>query len=83
MIHQKTLLQYLSAPNGDANGDLDVNMAISIVAFMLFDDPQPFLFDAGDINSDDFINVLDIIGVVDILLNSDNMDLNNFHRMHH
>lgn len=63
-----------SAPNGDANGDLDVNILdiISIVAFMLFDDPQPFLFDAADINSDDFINVLDIIGVVDILINSDN-----------
>ena len=60
-----------SAPNGDANGDMEVNILdiISIVSFMLFDNPQPFLFDAADINSDNDINVLDIIGVVDILMN--------------
>ena len=45
---------------------------------MLFDNPQPFLFDAADINSDNDINVLDIIGVVDILMNENgNRDEND------
>ena len=59
-----------SAPNGDANGDLAVNVLdiISIVDYMLQGDPQPFLFEAADINSDAVINVLDIIGVVNIIL---------------
>ena len=59
-----------SAPNGDANGDLSVDILdiISMVSYLLQDNPQPFLFDAADINGDDVINVLDIIGVVSIIL---------------
>jgi len=61
-----------SAANGDANGDLSVNVLdiTSIVAYMLNQDPQPFLFDAADVNYDGSINVLDIIGVVNIILGS-------------
>ncbi|MDD4032084.1 MAG: S8 family serine peptidase [Bacteroidales bacterium] len=56
----------LKAPNGDANGDLAVNVLdiTSLVAYLLNQDPQPFIFEAGDINGDNTINVLDIIGVV-------------------
>ena len=59
-----------SAANGDANGDLTVDVLdiISIVNYMLQNDPEPFLFDAADINGDDDINVLDIISVVNILV---------------
>jgi subtilisin family serine protease len=59
-----------SAANGDANGDLTVDVLdiISIVNYMLQNDPEPFLFDAADINGDDYINVLDIISVVNILV---------------
>jgi hypothetical protein len=58
-----------SAANGDANGDMAVNVLdiTTIVAYMLNQDPQPFLFDAADVNYDDQIDVLDIIGVVQIL----------------
>jgi len=59
-----------SAANGDANGDMAVNVLdiISIVNYMLQNNPHPFLFDAADINGDDAINVLDIISVVSIIL---------------
>jgi len=60
-----------SAANGDANGDMSVNVLdiISIVSYMLEDDPAPFLFDAADLNGDDVINILDIIGVISIIIN--------------
>ena len=59
-----------SAANGDANGDLAVNVLdiISMVSYVLEGDPQPFLFDAADLNGDDNVNVLDIIGVINIIL---------------
>ena len=59
-----------SAANGDANGDLTVNVLdiTTIVAYMLGQDPEPFLFDAADVNYDGSINVLDIIGVINIIL---------------
>ena len=59
-----------SAANGDANGDLSVNVLdiISIVSYIIQENPHPFLFDAADINGDDVINVLDIIGTVNIIL---------------
>ena len=57
------------AAPGDANGDMSVDVLdiTTIVAYMLNQNPQPFLFDAADVNGDDVINVLDIIGVVGII----------------
>ncbi|MBT5270900.1 MAG: S8 family serine peptidase, partial [Candidatus Marinimicrobia bacterium] len=59
-----------SAANGDANGDLSVNVLdiISMVSYVLEGDSQPFLFDAADLNGDDQVNVLDIISVINIIL---------------
>jgi len=59
----------LSAADGDANGDMAVNVLdiTTIVSYLLEQDPQPFIFDASDVNYDDQINVLDIIGVVDLV----------------
>jgi len=59
-----------AAANGDANGDLSVNVLdiTTVVAYMLDQDPQPFLVDAADVNGDHVINVLDIISIVDIIL---------------
>jgi len=58
-----------SAANGDANGDLAVNVLdiTTIVSYMLNQNPSPFLFDAADVNYDDDINVLDIIGLVQLI----------------
>ncbi len=57
------------AANGDANGDLAVNVLdiTTIVSYMLNQNPSPFLFDAADVNYDNEINVLDIIGLVQLI----------------
>ena len=67
---KKVTAKPFSAANGDANGDLVVNVLdiTTVIAYMLNQNPQPFLFDAADVNGDDVINVLDIIGIVDIIL---------------
>ena len=58
-----------NAANGDANGDLAVNVLdiTTIVAYLLNQNPTPFLFDAADVNYDGQINVLDIIGAVQLI----------------
>lgn len=60
----------LTAAKGDANGDLAVNVLdiTNIVAYLLNNNPQPFIFEAADVNSDGNINVLDIVGVVNLVL---------------
>ena len=59
-----------TASKGDANGDLSVNVLdiTTIVAYLLNNNPQPFIFDAADVNEDGQINVLDIVGVVNLVL---------------
>lgn len=60
----------LTSSAGDANGDLVVNVLdiMSMVSYILGQNPQPFILEASDINNDSTINVLDIIGVVNIIL---------------
>lgn len=60
-----------TASKGDANGDLSVNVLdiTTIVAYLLNNNPQPFIYEAADVNSDTHINVLDIVGVVNLVLN--------------
>jgi len=60
----------LTAAKGDANGDLTVNVLdiTTIVAYLLNNNPQPFIFEAADVNGDGNINVLDIVGVVNLVL---------------
>jgi hypothetical protein len=41
----------------------------TIVAHLLNNNPQPFIFEAADVNNDGQINVLDIVGVVNMVLN--------------
>ena len=59
----------LKAANGDANGDLSVNVLdiTTIVSYILGENPQPFLFDAADVNYDKKIDVLDIVGLINII----------------
>ncbi len=68
------------AANGDANGDLSVNVLdiTTIVSYMLNQNPTPFLFDAADVNSDGEINVLDIIGLFDIISGKKTAPLSTF-----
>lgn len=69
---KKITARPFSAANGDANGDMSVDVLdiISVVSYMLQEDPQPFLFDAADLNGDDVINILDIISIVNEIQNS-------------
>jgi subtilisin family serine protease len=59
-----------NAANGDANGDLSVNVSdiVTIVNYILENNPKPFLHDAADVNYDGVINVLDIVALVNIIM---------------
>ena len=59
----------LTASKGDANGDLTVNVLdiTTLVSYLLNQNPQPFIFEAADVNLDGQVNVLDIIGVVKVI----------------
>lgn len=61
----------LNSISGDANGDGVINILdiTTVVAYMLLQNPAPFIFNAADVNSDGNINVLDIIGIVQLVLN--------------
>jgi len=58
-----------AAANGDANGDMAVNVLdiTTVIAYMLNQNPQPFMFDAADVNNDNTINILDVIGIVNLI----------------
>ena len=62
----------LTSMKGDANGTARVDVAdvITLVNYLTGGNPQPFIFEAADVNSDGTINVLDIIGAVNILFPS-------------
>jgi hypothetical protein len=64
-----TCVPYGSIP-GDANGSFAVDVAdvITTVNYVTGQNPQPFLFDAADVNGDGTINVLDIVGIINIIL---------------
>ncbi len=60
----------LTASAGDANGDLTVTVLdlVSIVSYLLNENPQPFIFEAADVDSNGVINVLDIVSTVNIVM---------------
>jgi hypothetical protein len=59
----------LTASKGDANGSMSVDVAdvVTEVGYMMGQDPQPFIFEAADVNSDNDIDVLDVVGTVNII----------------
>lgn len=61
----------LTATLGDANGsgDVDVSDVVTTVNYAVGRNPSPFVFDAADMNSDKMIDVLDVIGIVQTILN--------------
>ena len=58
---------------GDANGSGDVDVAdvITTVNYAANMDPKPFIFEAADMNTDQMIDILDIIGIIQKILNPD------------
>ncbi len=72
----------LTASKGDANGSMSVDVAdvVTEVAYMTYQDPQPFIFEAADVITDGLINVLDVVGTVNIIKNPtdiSNMNVNS------
>ena len=61
----------LTAQKGDANGSMSVDVAdvVTEVAYLTGNNPQPFIFEAADVNSDNTVNILDIVGTVNIIVN--------------
>jgi hypothetical protein len=66
----------LTSSKGDANGSTTVDVAdiVTEVAYLLGQDPQPFIFEAADINSDEVIDVRDVVGTVNIIQAGNNAD---------
>ena len=62
-----------SSIRGDANGSYAVDVAdvIATIGYVTGQHPQPFLFEAADVNGDGQINVLDIVGIINIILYGD------------
>ena len=60
----------LTAQKGDANGSMSVDVAdvVSEVAYMTNQNPQPFIFEAADVNSDLQVNILDVVGTLNLIL---------------
>ena len=61
----------LTATLGDANGsgDVDVSDVITTVNYAAGMDPKPFIFEAADMNTDLSIDILDVIGIIQKILN--------------
>lgn len=59
----------LTAQKGDANGSMKVDIAdvVTEVAYITYQEPQPFIFEAADVNSDEKVNVLDVVGTIGII----------------
>ncbi len=60
----------LTATMGDANGSGEVDVAdvVTTVNYVVGMKPEPFIFDAADMNIDQRIDVLDVIGIVQSVL---------------
>ena len=61
----------LTSTRGDANcsGTVDVADVITTVNYITYQNPKPFLFEAADVNEDNFIDILDVMGIVKGILN--------------
>ena len=61
----------LTATLGDADGSGDVKVpdVISTVNYILGENPKPFIFEAADVNTDRNVDVIDVIGIIQMILN--------------
>jgi hypothetical protein len=61
----------LTSTRGDANGSGNVDVAdvVTTVNYITKQDPKPFVFEAADVNEDQMIDILDVMGIVRGILN--------------
>lgn len=64
----------LTSIKGDANGSMSVDVAdvITEVNYIARQNPQPFIFEAADVNSDNVIDILDVVGTINLILHPEN-----------
>ena len=69
----------LTAQKGDANGSMSVDIAdvVTEIAYITYQDPQPFIFEAADVNSDTKVNVLDVVGTLNIITSPSSVATNS------
>lgn len=60
----------LTASKGDANGSMSIDVAdvVTEIAYLTHQNPQPFIFEAADVNSDEAVNILDVVGTLNIII---------------
>lgn len=60
----------LTASKGDANGSMSIDVAdvVTEIAYLTNQNPQPFIFEAADVNSDEAVNILDVVGTLNIII---------------
>lgn len=63
----------LTASKGDANGSMSIDVAdvVTEIAYLTNQNPQPFIFEAADVNSDTYVNILDVVGTLNIIITPD------------
>ncbi|WP_301743783.1 S8 family serine peptidase [uncultured Duncaniella sp.] len=54
--------------DADASGAVDVADVVTEVNYMVGRNPKPFMFEAADINDDAEVDILDVVGTVNIIL---------------
>lgn len=61
----------LTATRGDANGSGEVDVAdvVTTVNYITGLQPNPFVFDAADMNTDKLIDIFDVVGIIRGILN--------------
>ena len=68
VVYAKPLTSILGDANG--SGDVDVSDVVTTVGYITGDEPKPFIFEAADMNKDQSIDVLDIIGIIQVILSN-------------
>lgn len=60
----------LTASKGDANGSMTVDVAdvVTEIAYLTNQNPQPFIFEAADVNEDQSVDILDVVGTLNIII---------------
>ena len=61
----------LTSKRGDANGSGEVDVAdvITTVNYAVGMEPKPFIFEAADMNKDQTIDIIDVVGIIQCIIN--------------